>query len=50
MLALQFTLNASCSQLPVGSQPEDQQSLLLEYTPIRGPHGAATAIEETVLP
>ena len=34
MMAPQLTLNTSCSQLPVGSQLENQQSLSFEYTPI----------------
>ena len=49
MMALQFTLNSSCPQLPLGSQPENQQSLFVEHTSIGWSHGAATAIEKTSL-
>ena len=49
MMALQFTLNSLCPQLPLGSQPENQQSLFVEHTSIGWSHGAATAIEKTSL-
>jgi len=49
MMALQFTLNRR-AQLPLGSQPENQQSLFVEHTSIGWSHGAATAMRRPASP